>query len=346
MMGAILREDIENIAKSDLPWKKLRNSSILVTGASGLIGNLVLRSLSTADYYNNLGLSLYGTLHNVRPQQIPSVKYITQDVRDRIVFNGPLDYIIHCAAVTDYSNMINYPVENLQTSVLGTEHILSLAKNKSCKSVVYLSSMEVYGVIPHSETRITEEQLGFIDLFSPRSCYPEGKRLCEMLCYAYWHEYQVPVKIARLSQTFGPGVSINDKRVFMQFALSVINKEDIILHTDGTSYGNYCYTSDTVGAILLLLLNGKNGEAYNVCNEDSTMTIKDMAELVAQKIASNSISVVTKIMSNDTTGYAPKNGLRLSSQKLKQLGWKPEFSLEDSYRRMLAELLAEKDITI
>lgn len=342
-MGAILKEDIENVAKSELPWENLQNRTILVTGASGLIGTLVLQSLSAANSFHNLGLLLYGTTYRTRPQNITSVKYISQDVRNPIEFRGQLDYIIHCAAVTDSINMINCPVENIQTSVCGTDHILSLARNKSCKSVVYLSSMEVYGAVPFSEKLVTEEQSGFINLFNPRSCYPGGKRLCEMLCHAYWHEYHVPVKIARLSQSFGPGVSLKDKRVFMQFIMSVINKKDIVLHTDGTSYGNYCYTSDTVRAILLLLFNGKNGEAYNVCNENSTVTIKDMAELVAQKIACNRISVVTKSLTNDTTGYAPKNGLRLSSQKLRQLGWEPEFSLEESYSRMLAELLAIED---
>ncbi|MBN2419859.1 MAG: NAD-dependent epimerase/dehydratase family protein [Deltaproteobacteria bacterium] len=342
-MGSVIQEDIENIAKSELPWEKLQNSSVLVTGASGLIGNLILLSLSTAARVHNLNLSLYGTIHHSKPKPVHFVEYISQDIRQPIEFNKTLDYIIHCAAVTNSTDMIKYPVENLKTSVLGTENILSLAKNKSCKSIVYLSSMEVYGVIPYSENLVTEDQLGFINLFNPRSCYPEGKRLCEMLCYAYWHEYKVPVKIARLSQTFGPGVSPNDKRVFMQFAQSVIDKNDIVLHTDGYSYGNYCYTSDTARAILLLLLEGHNGEAYNICNEDSTMTIKDMADLVANKIAGNSISVAKNITSNNITGYAPKSGLRLSSQKLRLLGWTPEYNLEDAYRRMLSELIEQKE---
>jgi UDP-glucuronate decarboxylase len=341
-VGTFLREDIENIAKLELTWEKLQDSSILVTGASGLIGSLILQSLSTADHFHRLGLSLYGTTHNNTAQPIPSVKYLPHDVRTPFNFKGSLDYIIHCAAVTNSKEMINNPVENLQTSIFGTENILSLAKLKSCKSVVYLSSMEVYGTVTYNEQLVTEDQLGFINLFNPRSCYPEGKRLCEMLCYAYWHEYNVPVKIARLSQTFGPGVNLNDNRIFMQFTKSVLNNENIILHTDGASYGNYCYTSDAVRAILLLLLSGKNCEAYNICNEKSTMTIKDMAELVADKIACNAVSVVTNILSNEITGYAPGNGLRLSSQKLKKLGWEPEFSLEDSYRRMLAELIEEK----
>lgn len=203
--------------------------------------------------------------------------------------------------------------------------------------------MEVYGVIPVSENRITEEQSGYIDLSSPRSSYPEGKRLSETLCYAYWHEYDVPVKVARLSQTFGAGVSQDDNRVFMQFARSVLKKKDIILHTDGSSYGNYCYTSDAVRALLFLLFKGINGEAYNICNEKSTMTIREMAELVAEKVGCGDISVITKNISNDITGYAPTNGLRLSSKKIEQLGWSPVYSQEESYRRLLRELLEEGD---
>lgn len=126
-MGKILTEDIENIATSDLPWRRLQDSAVLVTGATGLIGSLVLKSLAQASRVHRLGLSLYGTSYSNKPQHIPFVRYIAQDVRDPIIFEGPLDYIIHCAAVTDSRNIINYPVENIQTSVLGTENILSLA---------------------------------------------------------------------------------------------------------------------------------------------------------------------------------------------------------------------------
>lgn len=148
--------------------------------------------------------------------------------------------------------------------------------------------------------------------------------MAESLCFSYFKEYGVPVKIARLAQTFGKGVQKNDTRVFAQFAGAVREKKDIVLHTAGDSVGNYCEIEDAVEAIFLLLEKGENGEAYNVANEANTMQIREMAELVADKIAHGEIHVVYDIPESNLHGYAATTGLRLSSQKLRQMGWRPK----------------------
>ncbi|MHB8064377.1 MAG: NAD-dependent epimerase/dehydratase family protein, partial [Ruminiclostridium sp.] len=187
---------------------------------------------------------------------------------------------------------------------------------------------------------VHENDLGYIDLAHVRSCYPEGKRMAELLCNCYVKQYHVPIKIARLAQTFGAGISKEENRVFAQFAKSVINSENIVLHTDGSSVGNYCYTTDAIKAIFLLLLKGENGETYNIANEDANMTIHQMAELVAKNIADEKISVEFDIPDNSITyGYAPIANIKLCSDKIRKLGWIPEFGIQEMYKRMIAWLV-------
>lgn len=346
-MSKILQEDIESIVSSEIPWLDMKNSSVLITGASGLVGSLIVKSLSAASKRYELNLKIYVVVRNFELAKLVLkdciVEYIIQDIRDSLNCDKDVDYIIHCAAITKSKEMIAAPVENIQISLYGTDNILKLAKEKRTRSIVYLSSMEVYGFTNPNLESVTEKELGYIDLYNSRSCYPESKRLCENMCYCYFSEYKVPVKVARLAQTFGAGTNINDTRVFGQFARSVISKKDIVLHTDGKSTGNYCYTADTVKGILLVLLKGNNGEAYNIANEDACMTVKQMAELVASKVANGKISVIYEKKDEQSSyGYAPPVKVKLNTDKIRRLGWEPSIGLIDMYKRMIEDSLYDK----
>lgn len=185
---------------------------------------------------------------------------------------------------------------------------------------------------------VSEEEMGYINPADIRSNYPLGKRMCENMCVAYSKEFGVDVKIARLAQTFGPGITVSDNRIYVQFAKSVINNEDIILHTNGESEGNYCYTRDALKAIYTILLKGVSPEAYNVANENNHTTIKDMAYMVADDIAHNSINVVFDIPNNNKYGYASTTKMKLDSSKLRYLGWKPEIDLIEQYERLIESI--------
>ena len=213
-----------------------------------------------------------------------------------------------------------------------------LARKKQIKDMVYLSSMEVYGLVNDIGRMRMEGELGDVDLFSSRSCYPLGKRMAEHYCYLYQQEYGIPVKIARLAQTFGKSIRLDDNRVYMQFARAAYEGRDIVLKTKGDSMGNYCASDDAVDAIFTILYHGKAGEAYNVVNEANTMCIRDMAELVAGHIAGGQIDVRMELEDSGTTGYAPDTGLRLSGEKLRKLGWYPAKKLTEMYQDVIQEL--------
>ena len=346
MESTILREDYQRIAESNLPFEKYRDCCFLVTGATGLIGSLVIKSLLYADRIKQLNIRVIAVIRNrEKAEKIFSEEsgnenliFLEQDLTKTFTtVSEPVDYIVHAGANTRSKDMVRYPVDNIKISVNGTMSVLELARHSSIKGMVYLSSMEVYGQINVQDHKIAENELGYVDLGAVRSCYPEGKRICELMCNAYAAQYNVPVCTARLAQTFGAGILKSENRVFAQFAASAIKNEDIVLHTEGLSEGNYVYTADAVRAILLLLTEGKAGEAYNVCNENSHMTIREMAELVAHEIAHGQINVVYDIPEDvQSLGYAPPVKMHLCADKIAMLGWAPEVDMKQAYERMIS----------
>lgn len=340
MRSTPFEEDLQYIKKYPLTYYQLKDKTVLVTGATGLIGFQLVKALLTIGNIHIIAL-----IRNIEKaekiyaiEDMKKISFIIGDVGEKIVIDENIDYIFHCAAITTSKVMVNSPVETILTSVNGTNNILNIAKEKNTKSVVFISSMEMYGFFEDNSNEITEEKIGYIDPLKVRSNYPESKRLCENLCIAYLHEYNVPVKIARLAQTFGAGILPWENRVFAQFAKSVINGTDIVLHTKGLSEGNYCYTRDCITGLLTILLKGKNGEAYNVVNPKSHTTIANMATMVAEKIANNKIKVIYDIPKTNIFGYAIDTKLKLNSDKLQSLGWNPQIDLEESYRKMIAQM--------
>ncbi len=344
----VLQEDLENIASDYLLFDGLKNSTILVTGATGLVGSYLIKSIMCYNRINSANIKIIALIRDVgKAKKVfgdmydnEMISFVIADIMDVIDIDYKIDYIIHAASTTASKLFVTKPVETIDTIILGTKNILELARSKSVKGLVYLSSMEVYGVTDPGLENVSESDLGYIDILDIRSSYSEGKRMAECICAAYANQYGINVKIARLAQTFGAGVDYMENRVFAQFAKSVINKTDIVLHTEGKSVGNYCYIGDAVKALILLLTKGESGQAYNISNEKSNITIKDMAYMVANNIANGDIKVKFDIPESVYEyGYAPDVNMKLNSEKMRLLGWKPEISLEESYKRMIASMM-------
>ncbi|MBM7566468.1 NAD-dependent epimerase/dehydratase family protein [Paenibacillus sacheonensis] len=343
-MSQVLHDDLDGIvADPNVPWGDLRDSVILVTGATGAIGALLVQALSAADTRHRLGLHILALGRNEDKartlfDKLNHVEFVQHDIRNPLNIDGPVDYIVHGAAVTRSADMVGNPIGVIETALSGTENILVLAKNKQSKSMVYLSSMEVYGLTDPSLDWVKEDDLGYINLKSPRSSYPESKRMCECLCNCSFAQYGIPVKVARLAQTFGAGFPNDDPRIFAQFARSSVAGTDIVLHTEGKSRGNYCYASDAIRGLMLLLLRGEDGETYNISNPETSMTIREMAELVAKDVSGGRVAFKVDKPSNAAKhGYAPDVTMRLSSDKIGRLGWRPRYGLAEMYKRMIED---------
>lgn len=346
MRNDMLIHDFEEMVSLG-SYEHFAGKRFLTTGATGLIGSLTVKFLLFLNERKRLNLTVYAAVRNEQKAatlfadwESDHLTYINVDFAAQTQeISLDVDYIIHAAAITTSKTMITNPVETMMISVSGTRMMLELAR-KNNASMVYMSSMEVYGTVDR-EGKVSESELGFIDLANVRSCYPESKRTCECLCKAYAVQHGVHVMSARLAQTFGVGIQPGENRVFAQFARSAIKGESIVLHTWGRSEGNYVYTGDAVRAILMLLTEGTAGESYNISNEENHLTIAEMAALVAKELSGGKSQVVFDIPEDAAAyGYASDTKLYLSTKKINSLGWYATIGLAEAYRRLAQYITA------
>ncbi|KRN50212.1 nucleotide sugar dehydratase [Kandleria vitulina DSM 20405] len=326
--------DIEQIVNNEaIDWNQFVNKSVLVTGATGLIGTLVVKALLARD------IKVYAAIRNEeKAKKIfndfldnDKLQFVIMDIMKFDTFDFDVDYIIHTASQTSSKLFVEKPVETINTTLKGTQNILSIAKEKAVKGMIFLSTMEVYGT-PSTDEKIREDHPTNLDTTVVRNCYPISKRMAENLCTSYAKEYDVPVKVLRLTQTFGPGVLYNDGRVFAEFARCAIEGRDIVLHTKGETKRNYLYVADAVASILIALTKGEAGQAYNVANEATYCSIFEMAELVANDIAKGNIKVKVEVEEDlSKFGYANTLKMNLDTTKIQSLGWKPEKDLKQMF---------------
>ena len=328
MNNSIFEEDIKNIINY-FDMSVFDGKTILVTGATGSIGKLCVKSLLNSGY-NTQVIALVRDEEKAKNifGESKRLTYLVQDINQRINTTRRVDYIIHAASTTSSKDFVEKPVETIYTAINGSRNILEFAKNKRLEGMVYLSSLEIYGV--NEKENIKEMDYGYIDILNPRSSYSESKKMVETMCISYGTEYGVPVKIARLAQTFGAGVSISDNRVFAQFAKAIINKENIVLHTKGETKRNYCYTTDAVRGIFTILTKGENNNAYNVANENSYCSISEMAHLLE-----NEYTKVEYKIDKINRGYNPTVKIALNTEKLNALGWEAKVDLKEMFDRLI-----------
>lgn len=343
--NCIILKDLKNICSDNIiPWNKLNKSSILVTGATGLIGTLTVKTLLYCADSMNLNIKVGAYVRNLEKAQtifkhlIPSHSNLTFEVGDiskELNLSQKYDYIIHAASTTASKDFIEHPVETINTTVSSTNNLLHYCSKHDVKSVLFLSSMEVYGSMDKEE--VSEKDIGILETDLIRNCYPISKRLAENLCLSYNAEYNVHVKIARLTQTFGPGVDENDNRVFAQFAKAVINKTNIVLLTKGETKRDYLYTADAIKGILSTLLLGTDSEAYNVSNPNTYCSIYEMA-LLCKELANNEIKILFDCGNDKAKIYPKTKKIKLDISKLNTLNNYSKHSLTEQFNNLIEYL--------
>lgn len=334
-MNDILREDLEFVINDEnIIWEKLKNTTFLISGATGLICSTLIKALLHAD----IGIEIYAIVRNREKAtdifgESENLYYIVGDVTETVRLDIHYDYIVHGASPTASEYFINNPLETIKAGVIGTLNLIDIAKNNGTTAFLYLSSMEAYGEVKNEE-KLNEKMLGFLQLQNIRNCYPETKRMSEAICVAASAEYGIRTIALRLAQTFGPGVSLEDKRVFAMMARCAMNYKDIVLQTRGLSRHPYLYTAEAVTAILTLLTKGEAGKIYNAANPETYCSIYEMGEMVADKLANGRIKVYVK-ENGETAKYPSPSFLNLDTTEIESLGWKATMPLENMFRRMM-----------
>ena len=335
--GILQRTADEIAADSGLPWDELRGSSVVVTGSTGLIGSHLVRSLLAFNDHHDGDISLILLVRNVEKAQSlfgarEDANIVPWSLGEEFKCPGPVDYFVHAACGTSSKAFSASPATTIMQIVAGANEMLKSALEAECKKFVFLSTMEVYGEV---EGVASEDNLGKLDPMVVRNSYPEAKRLAECLCASYWSQFNLPTVVLRLSQTFGQGVNKDDARVFAEFGRSAVSGEDIVLFSDGSKRNAYLSVNDAIRAILVSLIRGCAGEAYNVANEETYCSIFEMAEFVLKKYGAEDASVRREVDREREATFRKSSNLILDSSKLRNLGWQPHDDLGKMYKFML-----------
>lgn len=334
-MNKILKEDLEMIVNADLPFEILRNKTVLITGASGMIGSYLARSFLKLNE-RNYNITLIALVRNPDKlgEDIESNEHtivLKQDVCDNINIDRKVDIVIHAASPASPVIMREHPVDTIKANVLGTYNTLEVARKNEGSQYLYVSSREVYGQPYKNQEYFRENDYGFVDPLNVRSCYSEGKKAAENFCVCYKEQFGVNTMIVRPAHIYGPGMSLNDGRVQADFLRDVMNNRDILLKSDGSAIRTYTYIADAVLAMFYVLLKGDE-LVYNIGDENSKVSIKELAQTII-KASGKNLKLTFEI--EDTKGCAPFTLGILNTDKIRALGFKPKYSVYEGLKRSI-----------
>ena len=349
ILSEIVHGDLDQIVKSNINWDRFKNKTVFVSGGAGLLSSYLVQSLLHANGLHNLKLKVIcmsrssESLHKRLGYWLkdPFLKIIIHDVtRPLPVEIMPSDFVIHAASQASPKFYAIDPVGTLLTNTVGTQHLLEYAVRSKTERFMFFSSGEVYGVSLNTTEPITETSYGYLDSMNVRSCYAESKRMGETMSIAWAKQYSLDTVVVRPFHTYGPGMALDDGRVFADFVADVVAKRDIVVKGDGSEKRCFCYLADATVGFLSVLLNGVNSEAYNVANPSCEISVKNLAKLISNLFPDRN----TKIRfehSGIEKNYLKSPVLKAlpSIEKIKKLGWLPQTSLEEGFTKTIKNFI-------
>lgn len=344
-MNKIILNDLEEIYhNTNIDYSLFDNKTILITGAYGMLASYLTYFFMYLHDYKNVNLKLICLVRNIEKyykkfDEKIFVRVIENDLSKEMNINEKVDYIIHAASLASPQYYEICPVDVLNPNVIGNYNLLNLAVKNKVQGYLLFSSCDVYGYVDN-KIKIDENTFGYLDTLDIHNCYSESKRMSETMCKAYYVQYGVPCKIARIAHTYAPTMDIkNDPRVFASFVKNVVNNENIVIKSDGNGRRAFCYITDAISAYLMILIKGKAGEAYNVSNDTQYISIKELAETLVNIYPNKNLKVVFKQRSKDEH-YSENILLKDHEQvpvsnKLKSIGWEPRISVKEGFKRII-----------
>lgn len=335
----IIPEDLRTIAAANVPWERLRGSRLLITGANGFLPSYMVETALHLNEHHNAGIEILALVRDRAKAERrfgpDRVRLVVQDVRDR--YSGPreVDFIVHAASQASPKYLGSDPVGTFEANVFGTRHMLELARNARVRSMLYFSSGEVYGSIDPSRIPTAEHTYGELDPLNVRCSYGEAKRAGESLSICWWKQYGVPVKIVRPFHTYGPGMALDDGRIFADLVADVVARRNLTLKSDGLATRAFCYLADATVAFFKVLLEGENGQAYNVGSPYET-SIRNLAQILCGLHPERGLEVEYARREEAST-YVPSTISRSCPDigRLRALGWEPRTSVAEGFARTI-----------
>jgi len=345
----IILEDLKFITDQLLPWEKLEGKTILISGAGGFLPAYMVESLMFLNESRfKIPVKVIGIVRDLQKawkrfsfyKNSKDLVLIEGDISEYNNIGEPIHYIIHAASQASPKYFGNDPVGTLLPNIMGTFHLLNLARKNPLEGFLFFSSGEVYGETDPAKIPMKETDYGFVDPAVVRSCYGESKRMGETMCVSWHHQYGVPAKIARPFHTYGPGMKLDDGRVFADFVSDVVNNRNIVMKSDGSAIRPFCYLADATAGFFTVLLKGNSGEAYNVGNQNAEISIRELAHIIAALFPEKELKVIPYIPGknmNYLKSTISRNCPEIS--KIKKLGWEPHYSVREGFKRTILSYL-------
>ena len=337
----IVQSDMKEIVESEIDFSCLKDKTVLITGANGMLASYYMYVLMYLNDYRKMNIKIYALVRNVQKlekitafSKRKDIRPVKKDVCEKIDIEDKIDYIIHMASSANPKTIIKDPIGIIKANVDGTFNILELAKKNSSR-VIFTSTREIYGEMPSSINEIMEEDMGVLNHLTLRSCYPESKRMAENILVSYGYQYNVDYQIARIAHVYGPGMIIDgDGRIMSDLIEAIVNKKDIVLKSTGEAKRSFCYITDAIKALYLITLDKNRNQVYNVANETETISIKDLACELINWYKGRNIKLKFDIK-DEKDKYVSFKRTKLNTNKLELLGWNPEINLKEGINRTI-----------
>lgn len=344
------QEDVSYVAGLDLPWSKLQDKSVMISGATGLIGSFLVDVIMYRNLHMGMNCKVYALGRNEERAKErfgyccaeETYQFVPYDINQPLVREGlgTIDYILHLASNTHPVAYATDPIGTITTNIIGTQNMLEFAITHNAIRCAFASSNEIYGENRGDVEKFDEEYCGYINSNTMRAGYPESKRCGEALCQAYIKQKGLDIVIPRLTRSYGPTLLASDTKALSQFLHKAVAGEDIVLKSAGTQYYSYTYVADAVSGLLTVLLLGQCGEAYNIADDASDIMLKDLAAIIAQIAETNVVFEIPDEV--ESAGYSKATKARLESSKLQRLGWSARYDIKNGITRTVEIMKGEE----